>query len=108
MCYYPEAYDVYVRQIEAYQFSEGLTNNQMAEKLGISDSAYKRLKYGGSQNITLDIIMRMYELNGLMMWEMTGAAIPLDIEVANMYKRLPQDKQRFVRDMIQMMIDKDY
>ena len=108
MCYYPEAHDIYVSQIEAYQFSAGLTNNQMADKLGISHSAYKRLKYGVSQHITLDIIMRMYELTGKMMWEMTGAQIPSDIEVANMYKRLPQDKQRFVKDMIQMMLDKDY
>ena len=108
MCYYPEAHDVYVSQIEAYQFRAGLTNNQMADKLGISASAYKRLKYGVSQHITLDIIMRMYELTGIMMWEMTGAAIPLDIEVAIMYTSLPSDKQRFVKDMIQMMIDKDY
>lgn len=96
----------YIRQLEYEQFHRCLSNKQMADLLGLPLSSYKNLIYGRTNTIELDLILDVYEVNGKMMYEMTGVRPPKELLMSQLYKELDKESQRLVDDFIILLIQK--
>lgn len=78
----------YICSIQKLQGQLGLTNKKMAEKLGLSERTYERFIAGDPIQREFDLIMRVYEISGQMMYSMTGAKVPREVENSQLYSQL--------------------
>ena len=67
-------------------------------------STYKNLIYERTESIELSVILRMYEINGKMMYDMVGVRPPKELLMSQLYKELDKDQQRLVDDFILMLL----
>lgn len=101
---YQREHQHYLRQVESEQFCRCLSNKAMAELLYLPVSTYKNLIYGRTSSIELSLIMRMYELNGKMMYDMVGTRPPKELLISQLYKELGKEQQRLVDDFILLLV----
>lgn len=101
---YKKEHDHYIQQVENEQFCRCLSNKGMAELLYLPVSTYKNIIYGRTSSVELSLIIRMYELNGKMMYDMVGTRPPKELLMSQLYKELDKDQQRLVDDFILMLL----
>ena len=80
----------YIKHLLAFQGRMGLSNAKMAEILEINERTYKRFIAGHPIHSEFDLIMRVYELSGKMMFVMTGAKVPREVENSELYLQLDE------------------
>lgn len=71
-----ELNDQFALHLEQERVSLGLTQKQMADKLELSLSAYKRIINGENDKIELFVLYKLYLLTGKLMYEFTGISDP--------------------------------
>lgn len=92
----PVARNNYINSVLAYKDRMGLTNDKMAEVLGLTLKTYQRFISGKSILNEFDVIMRVYQLSGKMMYSMTGAEVPREVENSQVYSQLDEYNQSTV------------
>lgn len=94
----------YIERLKELQSILGLTNTEMAELLYIPKTTYTNLIYHKGGQITFEIIMRVYELNGGMMYLMTGAARPKELEMSEKFNKLNDAGKRILEATMNTLI----
>lgn len=89
----------FIENVEKSRISMGLTQQQMAQKLGMSVSGYKKMVLGQTSKIDLFIAQRMYALTGKMLFELCNDPIPALPQI-NKYRSLTPRQQEFIRGII--------
>ena len=89
-----EARSNYIGFIRAFQGRLDLTNKKMAELLDLPERTFCRFMAGESIGHEFDLIMRVYELSGAMMYQATGAKVPREVENSQIYSQLDPPFQR--------------
>lgn len=87
--------------LENERIRMGYTQEEWAEKLGMSLSAYKRFITYESSKINADLPERFYELTGRLLYEDYTAG------VAMKFKRLSKKQQKFIEDIIDFELNFD-
>lgn len=78
----------YIKSVQKIQGEKKLTNAKMAQKLGLSERTFERFISGEPIQREFDLIMRVYEMSGEMMYSMTGAKVPREVENSQLYSQL--------------------
>lgn len=86
----------FIKSLLSFQDRMELSNHKMAEVLNISERTYCRFIAGESVQREFDLIMKAYELSGKMMYELTGAKIPRELENTQIYKQLNDYNKKIV------------
>lgn len=102
---YPDARHTYINCLLAFQGRMGLTNAKMAELLGLSLRQYERFIAGEPIQREFDLIMRVYELSGQMMYKMTGAAVPREVENSQLYSQFTEDNKQLADAMMRTIYE---
>lgn len=89
----------FIKHLLSFQDRMELSNHKMADILYISERTYCRFISGESIQKEFDLIMRVYELSGQMMYKMTGAKIPREVENSQVYAML-NDKNKELVDIM--------
>lgn len=89
----------FIENVEKNRISMGLTQQQMAQKLGMSVSGYKKMILGQTSKIDLYVAHRMYALTGKMLFELCDDPIPA-LPRINKYRSLTPRQQDFIRGII--------
>lgn len=100
---YPEERMNYVNFIKAYQGRMGHTNKKMAEVLDLPERTFYRLMSCESIMNELDLILRVYDLSGKMMYQMVGAKVPAEVENSQIYAQLDPMFQRLADKMMRAL-----
>lgn len=102
---YPVERDHYIGQLKAFQERMGITNKKMAEILDITERTYSRFIAGEPIQREFDLIMRVYELSGRMMHEMTGAKVPREVENSQLYLQMDEQHRRLADEMLRVIFE---
>lgn len=102
---YEKEHENYIHAIEQELFERHLSLKEMARLLYISESTLKNLIYRRSTHIELSLILRMYELNGKMLYLLTGSKIPHEVIMSQHYKMLRPDHQLAVDSVIMAFLE---
>lgn len=93
----------YINFIRSFQGRMDLTNKKMAELLDIPERTFCRFMAGESIGHEFDLIMRVYDLSGTMMYQMVGAKVPAEVETSQIYAQLDPIFQRFADKMMRAL-----
>ena len=102
---YTDARRTYIDHLLAFQGRMGCTNKKMAELLGLSLRQYERFITGEPIQREFDLIMRVYELSGQMMYKMTGAAVPREVENSQLYSQFTEDNKQLADAMMRTIYE---
>lgn len=102
---YLQARQTYIAHLCAFQSRLGLTNSKMAEILEIGSRTYERFIAGEPIQREFDLIMRVYELSGQMMYTMTGASVPREVENTQIYAQLTPQSQHIVDEVLKILYE---
>ena len=105
MVKYERARMTYIQHLLDFKDRMGVTSDKMADILGLSLKTYQRFIAGESIRNEFDLVMRIYELSGHMMYQMTGAKIPREIENTQVYYMLTEDNKRLVDVILRDIYD---
>lgn len=94
-----ELIKIFLENIEKERVALRLTQQQMAQKLGMSLSGYKKMIAGETAKIDMVLVHRLYELTGQFMCEMVGMSVP-EVKLIRKYQKLSPSQQKFVEDII--------
>lgn len=89
----------FLENIEKQRVALHLTQQQMAQKLEMSLSGYKKLIAGETAKIDMVLVHRLYELTGQFMCEMVDMPVP-EVQLIRKYQKLSPSQQKFVEDII--------
>lgn len=90
----------FVDSLERERTSMGLTQAQMAEKLEMSLSGYKKLITGETAKIDLYMAYRMHEITGKWIFDLCGDSDTELNQTANLLSQLTPSQLRFVSGII--------
>lgn len=102
---YNDARHTYINCLLTFQGRMGLTNAKMAELLGLSLRQYERFISGEPIQREFDLIMRVYELSGQMMYAMTGATIPREVENSQLYTQFTEGNKRLADALMRVIYE---
>jgi len=98
----------FIKSLLSFQDRMELSNHKMAEVLQISERTYCRFISGDSVQREFDLVMRAYELSGKMMYELTGAKIPRELENTQIYSQLNEQNKKIIdiilRDIYELQL----
>lgn len=95
----------YINHLQAFKDRMEISSEKMASILGISKKTYERFMAGEHIQGEFDLIIRVYELSGKMMYEMTGTKIPQEVENAQVYSLLTDSNKRMVDQMLRIILE---
>ena len=95
----------YIDHVLRFQHRMGLSNDKMAELLNLSTRTYDRFIAGQHIQSEFDLIMRVYELSGKMMFVMTGAKVPREAEDLQTYLLLNDRNKDIIDKMLRVLYD---
>ena len=101
--FYQEERMNYINFVRAFQGRMDVTNKKMAELLGLPERTFCRFMSGESIGHELDLVIRVYELSGAMMYQMVGAKVPAEVENSQIYAQLDPEFQRFADKMMRAL-----
>ena len=90
--------DVFLENVERERVALHLTQKQMAQKLDMSLSGYKKMIAGETAKVDLQLAYRMYDLTGKYLCELFGDTTP-EISMIRKIKKLSPNQQKFVLDV---------
>lgn len=96
--------EIFVKNIEKERVQLGMTQTQMAEKLGLSVSGYKKIVAGETAKIDINIALRMYELTGKLLFELCGLQ-SFDLSFFRKYLKLSHSQKAFVEGITDFELD---
>lgn len=96
----------YIDHVLRFQHRMGLSNDKMAELLNLSTRTYDRFIAGQHIQSEFDLIMRVYELSGKMMFVMTGAKVPREAEDLQTYLQLTDDNKDLIDSILRAIYEK--
>ena len=103
--------DVFLENVEKERVAMHLTQKQMAQKLDMSLSGYKKMIAGETAKVDLQLAYRMYDLTGKYLCELFGDTTP-EISMIRKIKKLSPNQQKFVLDVspiiFQYILQKTY
>lgn len=99
-----EVTEHFIESVEQQRVLLGFTQTQMAEKLGMSVSGYKKIVAGETTKVDLYIAFRMYELTGKLLFELCDAKMP-ELEFFKKYRRLSPSQKTFVEGITDFELD---
>ena len=79
--------DVFLENVERERVAMHLTQKQMAQKLDMSLSGYKKMIAGETAKVDLQLAYRMYDLTGKYLCELFGDTTP-EISMVRKIKKL--------------------
>lgn len=100
---YVEARRNYINQILAFQGRNSLTNEKTAERLGISQRQYERFISGASIQRELDLMLRVCELSGKTIHELTGIQRSQAEENNQFYSMLDEEHRHYADIMLRTL-----
>ena len=95
----------YVDHVVSFQHRMGMSNEKMADELFLSKRTYDRLAAGEHILNEFKLIMRVYQLSGKMMFEMTGAKVPREAEDLQTYLLLNDRNKDIIDKMLRVLYD---
>lgn len=101
---YEKEKDTYIDNLIHLQGYLRLTNREMADLLYLPLTTYNNLIYHRGGRITFEIIMRTYELNGGMMYLMTGSRPPKELEMSHKFNMLNASGKRILESVMDTLI----
>lgn len=90
-----ELIKTYAESIESERSRLGLTQSEMAQKLDMSLSNYKKIISGSSSNISLYVAHLMHELTGKWTFELCGEHSE-ELEIIQKIRSLSDSQRRFI------------
>ena len=91
--------DILLENVEKERVALHLTQQQMAQKLGMSLSGYKKMIAGETAKVDLQLAYHMFDLTGKYLCELFGDTTP-EIAMIRKIKKLSPNQQKFVEDII--------
>ena len=95
----------YILNMEKERISWGYTQPQMAKRMGISTSGYKKIVAGETNKIDLYAAYQLYKLTGKFIFELCGEQ-SADLELFQNLRSLTPTQKAFVSDIIHF--EKDF
>ena len=95
----------YILNMEKERISWGYTQPQMAKRMGISTSGYKKIVAGETNKIDLYAAYQLYKLTGKFIFELCGEQ-STDLELFQDLRSLTPTQKAFVSDIIHF--EKDF
>lgn len=89
----------FINSMEMERVRRGYTQPQMAEKLGVSASGYKKIIAGDTNKIDLYTAYQVSKLSGKFIFELCGEK-SAELETFKDYRRLTSSQRAFVNDII--------
>lgn len=89
----------FISNLEKERVSLGLTQNEMASKLGMSVSGYKKMVLGKTSRIDLALAQPLYQLTGKFVFELCGDTSP-DLIAYSKFRALSPYQKNFIADLI--------
>lgn len=89
----------FVRSMEHERYRRGLTQAEMANKLGMSASAYRKLINGETLNINIHTVATMEKMTGKLLYELVGAK-GKTAEIIQNIRNLSEQQKEFVLNII--------
>lgn len=89
----------FCQNIEMERENLGLSQKQMAEKLGLSLSTYKRIITGETEKIDLRVAHRLYKLTGKLSYEFTDESDP-HLDLKRKISGLSESQLSFIEGMV--------
>lgn len=89
----------FITSMERERVRRGYTQPQMAERLGISASGYKKIIAGETDKIDLYTAYQVYQLSGKFIFELCGEN-STELEAFQGYRNLTSTQKAFVNDII--------
>ena len=94
----------FVYSLEQERIIIGLTQAQMAEKLEMSLSGYKKMISGGTVKIDLYMAYLMCELTGKLQLELCGGKLP-ELELVKKLRKLNRPQLQFIEGIVDFEIE---
>lgn len=95
----------YILNMEKERVSCGYTQSQMAQRMGMSTSGYKKIVAGETNKIDLYAAYQLYKLTGKFIFELCGEQ-SADLELFQNIRSLTSAQKAFVSDIIKF--EKDF
>ncbi|MCM1120877.1 MAG: helix-turn-helix domain-containing protein [bacterium] len=89
----------FIISMERERVRRGYTQPQMAERLGLSTSGYKKIIAGDTNKIDLYSAYQVYQLSGKFIFELCGENSP-ELEAFQRYRSLTSTQKAFVNDIL--------
>ena len=89
----------FISNLEKERVSLGLTQHEMASKLGMSVSGYKKMVLGKTSRIDLALAQPLYQLTGKFVFELCGDTSP-DLIAYSKFRALSPYQKNFIADLI--------
>jgi len=100
-----EIHKNFIHCMEQTRMSLGYTTADMANALHLTDSTYKNIIYEKSNMIDIDIACRLFDLNKMWMWQMTGYKTS-GTDVLDVYSQLTADEKEFIYAIARLIIER--
>lgn len=94
----------FINSMEMERVRRGYTQPQMAERLGLSASGYKKIIAGETSKIDLYAAYQVSKLSGKFIFELCGES-SAELEAFQGYRRLTSSQKAFVNNIIQFERD---
>lgn len=94
----------FITSMERERVRRGYTQSQMAERLGLSASGYKKIIAGETGKIDLYTAYQVYQLSGRYILELCGEN-STELEAFQEYRKLTSTQKAFVNDIIHLEQD---
>lgn len=94
-----EIVENFVKNMETERYRRGFTQAEMASKLGMSTSAYRKLISGETLNIGIYTITTMEKMTGKLLYELVGAK-GKTAEIIQNIRNLSEQQKEFVLNII--------
>lgn len=94
-----ELIEKFVKSMEMERYRRGLTQAEMARKLSMSTSAYRKLINGETLNISIYTIATMEKMTGKLLCELVDANVK-NAEILKTIRNLSEHQKNFIMHMI--------
>lgn len=89
----------FITSMERERVRRGYTQSQMADRLGLSASGYKKIIAGETSKIDLYSAYQIYQLSGKFIFELCGEN-SVELEAFQKYRNLTSIQKAFVNDIL--------
>lgn len=89
----------FITSMEKERVQRGYTQSQMAERLGMSASGYKKMAAGETSKIDLYTAFQMYQITGKYILELCGES-NAELDIFQCYRSLTPSQKAFVNGII--------
>lgn len=93
--------NTYAQSLERERIKLGFTQNEMAQKLDMSLSNYKKIITGATSNISLYVAHKMHEMTGKWTFELCGEKND-EIKFIQAFRTLSDSQKRFVLEVLEL------